>query len=197
MSSTDVKSEIQILPGFWKLQLSGVYNGKALPEFISVCMSFFGLYSVCRATRQLHLKDDPCPGSSKPPLSISQNLPGPSDLVWGSQPVPPAQSSSNMQSLSWSLLSSPLIKHIPKSACPAYASHLAKLLRADIAQPCICKNWLALLNWGSSTLHSSQPNITSVIKKRIASFPNSVAYDQIISTRSHNSLVSFGTGCLR
>ena len=130
-----------------------------------------GLCSVCRATRQLHLKDgtlhrhgprdNPCPGSNKLPLSILQNLPGPSGQsqpsvsASGSQPVPPAQSSSNTQSVSWSPPSSPLIKHIPKSARPACASHLAKLLRAVIAQQGISKNWLAVIKLGF--LHSRCP----------------------------------------
>ena len=108
-----------------------------------------GLCSVCRATRQLHHKDgtvhkhgprdNPCPGSNKPPLSASQNLPGPSGQSQpsvspsGSQPAPSAQSSFNTQSVSWSPSNFPLIKHIPKSARPACASHLAKLLRVATA----------------------------------------------------------------
>ena len=45
----------------------------------------FGICSVCRATRQLHLKDGtvhkhgprdrPCPGSNKPPLSTATSIP--------------------------------------------------------------------------------------------------------------------------
>jgi len=169
-----------------------------------------GLCIVCRATRQLHIKDgtihqhgprdDPCPGSNKPPLSMNlPDPPGQSQLsvsASGSQPVPPAQSSSNMQSVSWSPPSSPLIKHTPKSAPrPACASHLAKLLRAEMLQLGISKNWLAVLNWRSSILavpkwRGKRHNITSFVKKRIVSFPNSVAHNQVISTRSHNKPAS-------
>ena len=109
-----------------------------------------GLCSICRATRLLHLKDgtvhkhgprdNPCPGSHKPPLSKSQNLTGPSGqsqppvLPTGSQLSPPAHSCyNNRQSVSWSPASLPLIKHIPKSARPACASNLAKLLRGVTA----------------------------------------------------------------
>jgi len=57
------------------------------------------------------------------------------------------------------------------------------------------KNWLAVLNWGSSILavpkwRGKRHNITSFVKKRIASFPNSVAHNQVISTRSHNKPAS-------
>jgi len=156
-----------------------------------------GLSIVCRATRQLHHKDgtlhkhdrdgprdNPCSGLNKTPLSISQNLPEPSssdqsqplDLLTGSQPAPPGHLSLNIQqSVSWSPASSQLIKHIPKSACAACAFHLAKLLRAVTAQSGIATNWLAVLNLGSSILAAAKRgrkrhNVTSVIKKRIASF---------------------------
>ena len=171
-----------------------------------------GLCSICRATRQLHNKDgtvhkhgprdNPCPGSNKPPLSTSQTLPGPSGqsqqsvLPTDSQPVPAAHSSSNtQQSVSWSPASSPLIKHIPKSARPTCASHLAKLLRGVTAQPSVAKNWLAVLKWGSSILAvpkraGKRHNVTSVIKKRIASFPDSVVHDQVTSTQSRDKPAS-------
>jgi len=161
------------------------------------------LCSVCHATRQLHHKDGTvhkhgprdnlCPGSNKPPLSISQNLPRPSSsdqsqpsvLPTDCQPALPGHPSFNMQqSVSWTPASSPLIKHIPKSARAACAFHLAKLLCEGTAHPCIAKNWLAVLNWGSSILTvpkrgGKRHNVTSVIKKQITSFPDSVAHDQV------------------
>jgi len=131
-----------------------------------------GLCIVCRATRQLHIKDgtihqhgprdDPCPGSNKPPLSMNlPDPPGQSQLsvsASGSQPVPPAQSSSNMQSVSWTPPSSPLIKHTPKSAPrPACACHLAKLLRAEMLQLGISKKLACSFKLGF--LHSSRPQV--------------------------------------
>ena len=114
----------------------------------------------------------------------------------GSQLSPPAHSSSNtQQSVSWSPASLPLIKHIPKSARPACASHLAKLLRGVTAQPGDAKNWLAVLNWGSSILAvpkrgGKRHNVTSVIKKRIASFPVADVHDQVAFTQTHNKSAS-------
>jgi len=151
-----------------------------------------GVCSVCRATRQLHLKDgtlhrhgprdSPCPGSNKPPLSIVANNSGQSHQ---SQPAQasatqsaPAKSASNTASQPsiWSPASSPLIKHIPKSARPACASHLAKLLRQVTAQPGVTDHWLSVLNWSAAVLGvpkrgGKKHNVTSTVQKRIASFP--------------------------
>ena len=87
-----------------------------------------------------------------------------------------------------------LIKHIPKSARPACAYHLAKLLRGVTAQPGDAKKWLAVLNWGSFILAvpkrgGKRHNVTSVIKKRIASFPVADVHDQVAFT-THNKSAS-------
>ena len=75
----------------------------------------------------------------------------------------------------------PLIKHTPKSARPACASHLAKILNQVTAHPERSANWLALLDWGGSTLSvpkrgGKRHNVT-VIKKRISSFDASPECD--------------------
>ena len=159
-----------------------------------------GLCSVCRATRQLHLKDgtvhkhgprdNPCPGSNKLPLSVVQVSTCPatqsqsSGLPSVSQSLP-SSSSTNQQSITvtWSPPDLPIIKHIPKSARPACASLLAKLLRECTAHPSVAKNWLAVLNWNASILAVPKlggklHNVTTVIKKRIAAFPDTVTSDQ-------------------
>jgi len=69
------------------------------------------------------------------------------------------------------------------------------LLLADVGatglKSGIAKNWLAVLNWGSSILNvpkrgRKKHNVTSVIKKWIASYPNSVAHNQV-SPKSHQT----------
>ena len=164
-----------------------------------------GLCSVCRATRQLHLKDqtvhkhgpreNPCPGSNKPPLSVTQNLPGLSAQSQPSVLTPAfpsaATSKTHTQPTVWSPAASPLIKHIPKSARSPCASHLAQLLRKVTAEPGSTSNWLSILNWGASVLcvpkrAGKRHNVTSVIQKRIASFPNIVNPGYSNSVHAHN-----------
>ena len=152
-----------------------------------------GVCSVCHATRQLHLRDGtvhrhgprdkPCPGSHKPPLGSSSR----GGRIPGQQPSAPdaASSSSAGQSgglsdsqsggIDWSPADWPLIKHIPKSARAACATHLARLFRNAVAHPEVIANWLAIFNWGGSVLCApkrggKKHNLTSCIKKRIESF---------------------------
>jgi len=170
-----------------------------------------GVCSVCRATRQLHHKDglvhkhgprdNPCPGSNMPPLSIVQNastsVPPPQSQASANQSVPNPSStamsvdSTSQQSVTWSPADVPIIKHIPKSARPACAAHLAKLLRQVTAQPGVVDNWLAVLNWSQSVLPvpkrgGKRHNVTSVIKKRIGSFPDPLTSTHI--TSAHNKI---------
>ena len=98
--------------------------------------------SVCLATRQLHLKDgkirrhgprdNPCPGSNKPPLDA-----GTQSNACLNQPMPVASSSDTPSGNTtasptvndvWSPPTVHAIKHIPKSTRAACASHLAGLL---------------------------------------------------------------------
>ena len=112
-----------------------------------------GVCSVCRATWQLHIKDGtvhkhgprsrPCPGSHKPPLDAANLSQGNKDhtaaavaavTLADSASVSDAIHATAQPSL-WSPNECTVIKHIPKSARPACASHLAELLRAIVARP--------------------------------------------------------------
>lgn len=75
----------------------------------------------------------------------------------------------------WAPSGLPVIKHIPKSARPACASHFAAVLRAIVAKPTDNTNWLSLFNWGVSVLQppkrgGKRHNLTSNIKRRISEF---------------------------
>ena len=93
-------------------------------------------------------------------------------------PVQPAISSISNgipSSLTWSPVNSGLIKHIPRSARPACASHLAGLLRAAASHPEVPDNWLSIFDWSGSILvppkrGGKRHNLASTIKKRICSF---------------------------
>ena len=169
-----------------------------------------GVCCVCRATRQLHHKDglvhrhgprdNPCPGSHKPPLSLVHNI---NSALQAQSPASGSQhnfigpntsvasvSAASQHTVVWSPADVPIIKHIPKSARPACAAHLAKLLRQVTARPSIVDNWLAVLNWSQSILVTpkrggKRHNLVSLIRKRIDSFlglPTSI--DSSSSSRS-------------
>lgn len=159
-----------------------------------------GICSVCRATRQLHFKDGtvhkhgprnkPCQGSHKPPLSVVRGLDsqahgsqaqGPSDHG-ASESTEPSTDNSNCIVSSTSKCFSPVeggvIKHIPKSARSACATHLAALLRAATDHPEAEENWFAVMNWSSSILQpptrgGKRHNVSNTIRKRIAEFSSS------------------------
>ena len=149
-----------------------------------------GECSVCHAVRQLHLgagtvhrhgpRDNPCPGSDKPPVPCTIHQP--------SATPPDSISSHNVASVSLSssttavnsavrfmhpVLARRTIKHIPKSARPACAKRYAELLRHCINEPQNLQTWEKLLTFGRDVL--TQPerggkrhNLTSIIKKRTA-----------------------------
>jgi len=155
-----------------------------------------GVCSVCHATRQLHLKDgtvhrhgprnQPCSGSHKPPL-------GPSGASVLNQPpaVPPDVPSAGptpstdqpQVHFDWSPPECASIRHIPKAARPACASHLASLLRQVVAHPESQSQWKAVLNWAGSVLFPAKRggkrhNMTSTIKSRLASSQSSTTVTQ-------------------
>jgi len=149
-----------------------------------------GVCSVCRATRQLHMKDgtvhkhgprhSPCPGSHKLPLGTSVACPPSTDVIQslpaagvGSSASPPSSSAgssgnpqaatSDQADLIWTPVECSVIKHIPKSARPACATHLAGLLRAVVAQPdvYIAPGWLFSIGVSQySSLQSVGANAT-------------------------------------
>ena len=78
----------------------------------------------------------------------------------------------------WSPVNSGLVKHIPRSARPACASHLAGLLRVAASHPEVSDNWLSIFDWSGSILiplrrGGKRHNLASTIKKRICSFSHS------------------------
>jgi len=141
-----------------------------------------GTCSICFATRQLHLRDgtihrhgprhDPCPGSNKPPLpasSSSVNTPFQSSSADVNTEQP------SRSSAIWSPTDISLIKHIPKSARPSCATHLASLLRKVVSSPDSVTNWLDIFNWGNVVLHppkrgGKRHRLSTTVKHRIATF---------------------------
>ena len=121
-----------------------------------------GTCGICLATRQLHIKDgtvhrhgprdDPCPGSNKPPLSqravASQSLPVPvqDPLMASGTPTP----------CTWAPGDFRIIKHIPKSARGACALHLASILRSVVSDAASVSNWQGLFHWAASILQPAK-----------------------------------------
>jgi len=152
-----------------------------------------GTCSVCLATRQLHNRDgtvhkhgprdSPCPGSNKPPLSVSMNSTSAAASSASSASLASAVGSASVvQNVSqvqsppiWSPPDFTLVKHIPKSARAACASHLATLLRSVASNPGCVSKWIGLVNWGGAILHppkrgGKRHNLAASIKDRISSF---------------------------
>ena len=103
-------------------------------------------------------RHDPCPGSNKPPLQACSQTP-----VAVDQPAVNSIASSVNSALSddvtrltpiWSPSNSSVIKHIPKSARPSCASHLAALLHGVVSNPESTPKWLELFNWSHAVLHT-------------------------------------------
>jgi len=151
---------------------------------------------VTHTTRQLHLKDGTihnhgsrtklCPGSHKPPLGAS-SLPSDRHSVASASSLDDTASVSDQcQALTapqpasadlcwWTPVECTVIKHIPKSARSACATHLASILRAIVARRENRTNWLSLVNWSSLVLQppkrgGKRHNVTNTIKKRISEF---------------------------
>ncbi len=112
-------------------------------------------------------------------MNVSNNVttlqaPSPSHI---SQAVNTNSSNSDADSLRAHIMLSnePVIKHIPKSARSACASHLSDLLNNVVAKPQDLVNWISFLRWSQQILHppkraGKKHNLTSAIKKRISAF---------------------------
>ena len=152
-----------------------------------------GVCSVCFATRQLHIRDgtvhkhgprnNPCPGSNKAPLSAGIPVGRASNaschtvtstanpqFVATPDPLASTQSSNTQPTTLWLPTHPPIIKHIPKSARPACASHLSHLLSGVVSNPGDVHRWLSILNWTKLVLATpkrggKRHNVTSVVKK--------------------------------
>jgi len=153
---------------------------------------FSGTFSVCLATRQLHLKDgkihrhgsrdNPCPRSNKPPLDagtqsnacLNQRMPIASSSDTPSENTIASPTVNDV----WSPSAVHAIKHIPKSARAACASHLAVLLREVATHPEVLSSWISVFNWSAVILPppkrgGKRHNLTNTIKNRVASFSGS------------------------
>jgi len=99
----------------------------------------------------------------------------------------------SFQSLAWSPAGISVIKHIPKSARPACASHFAKILRAIVSKLDDSCNWFSLFNWSVSILQppkhiGKRHNLTKTIQKRIEVFTSSqVLPPETVSRRAGSS----------
>jgi len=108
-------------------------------------------FHICPACPQCQLADQTTHGSSGPSSQLSD------------RPI-------------WTPSDRALIKHIPKSARPACASHLASLLRSIVQDPVPITKWTNLFNWGGAILKppkrgGKRHNVSATIKKRISTFP--------------------------
>lgn len=112
-----------------------------------------GVCSVCRASRQLHLKDGtvhkhgprdrPCPGSHKPPYAIAKESNSLSQIACGGSSLHSDAldklthivTAIDVPSYNWEPNACSTIKHIPKSARPSCAAHLSDILRRTAKHP--------------------------------------------------------------
>jgi len=167
-----------------------------------------GTCSICFATRQLNLKNgtvhlhgprqNPCPGSHKPPLKPSQpqlsqqtppdpllsSSPMPSTVLDGtSSTQPPAATSQPIITSTPSTFQHPgyvhVIKRIPKSDRPACCRHLTDLLSKVNGNHTDITAWSALLGFGQHILQQparggKRHNLTSTIKIRTTEAPQLV-----------------------
>ena len=158
------------------------------------CSKSSGQCSVCKATRQLHLRDglihvhgprnNPCPGSNKPPLETlsstihSPNLP--KDFLRLAdasfiEPAPRQPTSLELNTFSHPQVFTAVIKHVPKSARSACAKLLSDILPLILNDYTNVKHWNLLFNFASTIFtkpgRSSQINsLSSIIKKRTINY---------------------------
>jgi hypothetical protein len=128
-----------------------------------------GACPVCKASRQLHLKDGTLhqhgrranryPGTGQKPLTIE------CDLISSAASIPPVPSHACSQiplvtpnahivnsSVSRRLTDKRSIKHIPKAARFTYARTLTSVLSAVVAHPESAANWQAILDFSFDIL---------------------------------------------
>jgi hypothetical protein len=162
-----------------------------------------GVCSVCKAIRQLHLKDNtvhhhgprsnPCPGSGKPPLIPPLPASGlavhhqPSEISAGSSPSTDISVSTPVviaggSSFSYTRPASHLIKHIPHSARHSCCSHFSTVIRSVINSPDNLESWRNLLESAGKLLSipprtGKRHNLANLIKARISAFPDICTQD--------------------
>jgi hypothetical protein len=131
---------------------------------------------------------NPCPGSDRPPLA---SQPSTSNQQQQTSQSPSASASAVPDAVNTAVIASSLsttaaaaspvfchphdvgalIKHIPKSARPACATHLASLITKVIASPNDLETWSSLLHFGANILQKpvrtgSRHNLASIIMRR-------------------------------
>jgi len=144
-----------------------------------------GSCSVCHATRQLHLRDGTvhrhgprdrsCSGSNRHPLNALSQPAGASRPSIDNSPDLPSAAIPNCQSAFWTPPEHALIKHIPKSARPACATHLTSILHSIVSDPSSITNCRFLLCWGGTVLcppkrAGRRHNLCTELKRRISSY---------------------------
>lgn len=164
-----------------------------------------GSCSVCHATRQLHHRDGtvhrhgprdrPCPGSNRPPLNALSQPAGASRPRVDNSPDLPSAAMPNCQSPFWTPPEHALIKHIPKSARPACATHLTSILHSVVSDPSSITNWRSLLCWGGTVLcppkrAGRRHNLCTELKRRISSYSSGPSASCHPSARHPKSQIS-------
>ena len=127
--------------------------------------------SVCHATFQLHLRDglvhrhgprnNPCPGSQQPPFDALVQA---ASQASHSQPDSVTAASFQFKQtgyvasghFSFSPVDCGIIKHIPKSARAACASHLCGLLNSVVSDPRNLSHWQNVLHFYCAKERGSQ-----------------------------------------
>ena len=173
-----------------------------------------GQCSVCFANRQIHLSDglihlhgprsNPCSGSNKPPLP-SAIVPSSSSVLQDdflrlniAAELPASiLNTINVVKFQHPVVSTPLIKHIPRSARSSCGKLLIEILQKINSNTSNIKSWSVLLNFGiiilSKPLRSdSKQNLASIIKRRIQDFSYDTCMSTVIdtSTKKHKQIHS-------
>ena len=182
----------------------------------SVCLAQRQLHGVDGRVHRHGPRDNPCPGSNKLPLQnpghTAASQPAPSGTATGSRNSNPitgqgsvVQSSASLSASASSVITQqspsfqhpclqcPTIKHIPKSARPTCASALEAAFRKIENDPWVVSSWSDLLNFGSAVLQvpartGKGHNLSSLIRKRVASLGNGVPSEQDVRSVPKKSL---------
>ena len=157
-----------------------------------------GVCAVCLATRQLHHRDgnvhrhgprdNPCPGSNKPPLSVGKQKSADQSQAMSADASSAGPVTQTQFSCNWSPGNFKIIKHIPKSARASCATHLSSLLRSVVSNPASVNNWLGLFNWAGSILQPAKRggkrhNLSTTLRNRISSFAASAMPENLTDSR--------------
>ena len=141
-------------------------------SFLQECSKSCSRCGVCKATRQLHLRDgfihihgsrnNHCPGSNEPPIATVSSAPQPlpedflrladASSVEPAARHPISRELNTSSSLNHPSLLGTFIKHTTKSARQHCASHLSSVLDNIVFNPNELLAWSRLLNFGNTLL---------------------------------------------